>query len=52
MIQAVALRGVLTLKYEDRTVDISLEGLRLADVLDYIERHSKMKVQLVAGRTT
>ena len=50
MIKAVALRGVLTLAYEGRTVDIDLSGLRLADVLEYVERKSGKQVQLIAGQ--
>jgi hypothetical protein len=50
MIQAVALRGVLALYYEGRTVEIDLSGLRLADVIEYVERKTGKRVVLIAGQ--
>lgn len=47
--RAVALRGILLLSYESRMVEIDLTDLRLADVLDYIERRTGRKVNLIAG---
>ena len=49
-IEAVVLRGVLTLWFGGRTVDIELEGLRLADVVEYIERKTGKRVRLIAGQ--
>ncbi len=50
MITAVALRGILTLSFEGRTVNIDLEGLRLTDVIEYIERKTDKRVNLLAGQ--
>ena len=50
MIKATALRGVLHLEYEGRAVTISLDGLRLADVIEYVERKTGKRVVLIAGQ--
>lgn len=49
MIEAVALRGILTLWLEGRTVDIDLDGLGLAEVIGYVERKTGKRVNLLAG---
>ncbi len=50
MITAVALRGVLTLSFEGRTVEVSLEGFRLAEIIEYIERKTGKQINLLAGQ--
>lgn len=50
MIDAVALRGILTLRFRGQMVDIDLDGLKLAQVIEYIERKTGKQVNLVAGQ--
>lgn len=49
MIAAVALRGILTLWFRGQTVDIDLDGLKLAEVIEYVERKTGKQVRLLAG---
>ena len=51
MIEAFELNGVLTLSFEGRTVDISLDGLGLFQVVDYIERKTGKRVNLSSYAT-
>jgi len=50
MIEAVALRGVLTLYYDGQQVDINLDGLCLGEVLNYVRRKTGLQINLIAGR--